>query len=73
VRFKATQDAAIIRAAFNAESAAAEPLRRGFGSRLIERGLAGELAGNARLDFRPDGLVCTIKARFPFESEGIQP
>ena len=49
-----------------------EPLRRGFGSRLIERGLAGELAGAAKLDFRPTGLVCTITAPFPFEVEGKQ-
>ena len=52
--------------------AVAKPLRRGFGSRLIERGLAGELAGDATLDFRPTGLVCTITARFPFEVEGLQ-
>ena len=49
-----------------------EPLRKGFGSRLVERGLAGELAGDATLDFRPTGLVCTITAPFPFEAEGVQ-
>ena len=43
----------------------ATPVRRGFGSRLIERGLAGELNGTARLDFQPDGLVCTIEAPLP--------
>ncbi|MDX7951772.1 sensor histidine kinase [Lichenihabitans sp. Uapishka_5] len=48
------------------------PARKGFGSRLIERGLAGELAGDATLDFRPDGLVCTIHAPYPFETEIIQ-
>lgn len=41
------------------------PARRGFGSRLIERGLAGELNGTARLDFQPGGLVCTIDAPLP--------
>ncbi|WP_225421078.1 sensor histidine kinase [Sphingomonas parva] len=38
------------------------PERRGFGSRLIERGLAPDLAGRADLDFEPDGLRCTIRA-----------
>ena len=38
------------------------PLRRGFGSRLIEHGLALELGGAASLAFEPDGLVCRIVA-----------
>jgi PAS domain S-box-containing protein len=38
------------------------PTRRGFGSRLIERGLAAELSGEARIDFAPDGVVCRIEA-----------
>ncbi len=38
------------------------PARRGFGSRLIEQGLAGDLAGTAGLVFEPDGLRCTIEA-----------
>ena len=38
------------------------PERRGFGSRLIERGLAADLGGSARLTFEPDGLACTIEA-----------
>jgi len=38
------------------------PARRGFGSRLIERGLTAEMGGEVRLDFRPEGLVCTIDA-----------
>jgi two-component sensor histidine kinase len=40
----------------------AAPARRGFGSRLIEQGLAGDLGGTARLEFEPDGLRCTIDA-----------
>jgi two-component sensor histidine kinase len=32
----------------------------GFGSRLIERGLAGERNGEVRLDYDPEGDVCTI-------------
>ncbi|HEX4197546.1 MAG TPA: HWE histidine kinase domain-containing protein [Caulobacteraceae bacterium] len=40
----------------------APPARRGFGSRLIERGLATEMGGTARLEFEPDGLVCVLDA-----------
>ena len=40
----------------------APPPRRGFGSRLIERGLAAELGGEVRLDFAPEGLTCVIDA-----------
>lgn len=39
------------------------PVRRGFGSRLLEQGLAGDLGGYARLDFQPGGLVCEIEAQ----------
>ncbi len=38
------------------------PARRGFGSRLIERGLAAELGGSVVIRFEPDGVVCTIDA-----------
>jgi PAS domain S-box-containing protein len=38
------------------------PSRRGFGSRLIERGLAADLGGTARLGFEPAGLSCEIQA-----------
>jgi two-component sensor histidine kinase len=37
------------------------PERRGFGSRLIERSLEGQLGGGAVLDFAPDGLICRIE------------
>jgi PAS domain S-box-containing protein len=40
----------------------AEPARRGFGSRLIERGLEADLAGRAELHFDADGLRCVIEA-----------
>jgi two-component sensor histidine kinase len=36
--------------------------RKGFGSRLIERGLAAELKGDVQLDFQPAGLLCRIDA-----------
>ena len=41
------------------------PQRRGFGSRVIEQGLAHELAGKIKLDFQPGGIVCTIDVPAP--------
>ncbi len=38
------------------------PERRGFGSRMIEEILVGDLLGSARLEFRPEGVVCSIDA-----------
>ncbi len=38
------------------------PKRRGFGSRLIEKGLSASLGGKARMIFKPDGLQCEIAA-----------
>jgi len=43
----------------------APPSRKGFGSRVIERGLAHELHGTTQLDYRPDGVVCTIDIPAP--------
>lgn len=34
----------------------------GFGTRLIQRGLAAELDGEANLSFQPDGVQCVIRA-----------
>jgi PAS domain S-box-containing protein len=41
------------------------PGRKGFGSRLIERGLAQELDGEGHLDYKPEGLVCQIVVPLP--------
>jgi PAS domain S-box-containing protein len=41
------------------------PAKRGFGSRMIERGLSAELGGTARIDFAPQGLICTVEAPLP--------
>lgn len=41
----------------------AAPSQPGFGSRLLESGVARELGAEVRLDYRRDGLVCTIRAR----------
>ncbi|MCU1500418.1 MAG: sensor histidine kinase [Acidimicrobiales bacterium] len=37
------------------------PIRRGFGSRLIERSLQGQLGGDATLDYAPDGVRCHLR------------
>jgi PAS domain S-box-containing protein len=36
------------------------PSQAGFGSRLIEKGLARELNGSAHIAYEPEGVVCTI-------------
>jgi PAS domain S-box-containing protein len=41
------------------------PLRKGFGSRVLERGLAHELDGTVQLDYRTEGVVCTMKIPAP--------
>ncbi|MGF9761428.1 PAS domain S-box protein [Microvirga sp. 0TCS3.31] len=41
------------------------PARKGFGTRLIERSLAHELAGEVSLAYVPTGVVCTVKAPLP--------
>jgi PAS domain S-box-containing protein len=45
------------------------PATRGFGTRMLERGLAAELGGSVRIDFRPAGVVCSIEAPV----EGLRP
>ena len=45
------------------------PVRRGFGSRLIERSLARELGGKATLSFGDAGLTCSVVARLPSDAE----
>jgi two-component sensor histidine kinase len=47
------------------------PSRRGFGTRLIERGLAADLGGTARIEFLADGVVCTVEAPLPDDEEGV--
>ena len=43
----------------------AAPSRRGFGTRLIERSLAAEFEGEVAIDFRAEGVVCTVDAPLP--------
>ena len=39
-----------------------QPEREGFGTRMIRRVLASELGGKVSLDFKPEGLECTLTA-----------
>jgi PAS domain S-box-containing protein len=41
------------------------PAHKGFGSQVIERSLADGLEGTTHLDYRPDGLVCTMDIPLP--------
>jgi len=38
------------------------PTRTGFGTRMIERGLAAEIRGEVRIAYPPGGVVCTVAA-----------
>lgn len=49
--------------------AVVQPTRRGFGSRLLERGLASELAGMVRLDYHPSGFSCHMELPL----QGLEP
>ncbi|WP_181017402.1 PAS domain-containing protein [Methylobacterium sp. V23] len=40
----------------------AQPSRKGFGSRLIERSFAAEVGGEVKLTYSPTGLVCRLEA-----------
>jgi two-component sensor histidine kinase len=40
-----------------------QPTRVGFGTRLIERGLASDLNGEVAIQYPPEGVICTIRAR----------
>ncbi|MDX6749526.1 HWE histidine kinase domain-containing protein [Geminicoccaceae bacterium 1502E] len=41
------------------------PARRGFGSKLIERGLSYQLRGEASLTFAPEGVRCEVSMMLP--------
>ena len=49
----------------------APPTRRGFGSTLIERALEHDLHGQAKIEFRPEGVRASI--RVPLRNETGQP
>jgi len=43
------------------------PVRRGFGTRLIERGVTSDLKSDVVLEFRPEGLHCRVVTRYSGE------
>ncbi|MDZ3838808.1 MAG: PAS domain-containing protein [Rhodospirillales bacterium] len=47
-----------------------KPSRRGFGSVMIERGLARELNAQVSLDYAPDGLVFQMEMPLPTAGDG---
>jgi len=47
------------------------PTRRGFGTRLIERGLRGELRGSVAMTYAPEGLICIMKAQLAERSDQL--
>lgn len=44
------------------------PTRQGFGTRMIERGLARQLGGTVSLVYLPEGLQCRLEAPTPGDS-----
>jgi PAS domain S-box-containing protein len=46
------------------------PAHRGFGSRLIERSIAGELSGRVQLEFLPGGLAADLT--FPIDAAALE-
>lgn len=46
------------------------PSRRGFGSQVLERGLAHELGAVVHLEYPPAGVICTIEMPAPASQNG---
>ncbi|WP_024311857.1 PAS domain S-box protein [Sinorhizobium medicae] len=46
------------------------PAHNGFGRLLLERVLASDLGGEVHLEFKPQGLVCTIDVPYPRGAPG---
>lgn len=69
VRWSATPTAAGVCLRFTWQESGGPPVvkprERGFGARLIERGLRHDLQGRATLHFEPGGLRCEIEATVP--------
>jgi PAS domain S-box-containing protein len=47
-----------------------QPARKGFGSQVIEQGIAYELDGTVTLRYCADGLLCTIEVNAPDAADG---
>ena len=41
------------------------PAKRGFGSKMLERGLAAELDGSVEIEFLTEGVSCKVRASIP--------
>src|SRR5262245_30141366 len=50
-----------------------QPAREGFGMRLLQRSLSLSLGGDVRVDFKPQGLICTIEAAIPSNMKATEP
>jgi PAS domain S-box-containing protein len=53
--------AVVLRWAENGGPIVRPPVRRGFGSTLIEHALASEFAGEVQIAFPPQGVICTMR------------
>jgi two-component sensor histidine kinase len=62
VRWSARGEALLLNWRERGGPAVERPLRRGFGSRLLEEGVDRELGGRTRLDYARDGVRCEITA-----------
>src|SRR3546814_20065698 len=51
---------------------ATEPQQKGFGSRLIERSIVGELHGQLKMDYRQAGLACRRSEERRVGEEGVR-
>jgi two-component sensor histidine kinase len=49
------------------------PAQRGFGTELIENGIAFETGGSSTLEFAPGGIVCTIQIPLREEMDPVEP
>ncbi|HEY9219885.1 MAG TPA: histidine kinase, partial [Phenylobacterium sp.] len=41
--------------------AVTRPVRKGFGTSVLERSLGGPIGGTTRLEWRPEGLICELQ------------
>jgi two-component sensor histidine kinase len=62
VRWAATDDAWTLTWQETEDPPVAAPKSRGFGSRLLERGLANDLQGAVELSFPSSGVRCVMRA-----------
>ena len=48
------------------------PTRRGFGSRLIESTLSSDFGSSVKVDFRPEGVVCSFETKLSDLTENVE-